>query len=362
MPEVRIKNITKTFGETVAVDHVSFTVKDGEMLTLLGPSGCGKSTTLRIIAGLEQPDTGEIWLGDKVLSSSEVGIFISPEKRGMGMVFQSYAVWPHMTVYDNVAYPLKVRRASRHDISAKVAEVLNLVGLSGLENRPGTLLSGGQQQRVALARALIFEPAVLLLDEPLSNLDAKLRERMRFELKSLQRRIGVTAVYVTHDQAEAMLLSNRIAVMNRGRIEQLDHPINIWENPKTRFVIDFIGKVNYLDGEVIEDCSSECVVRIPKANGAVIRCKAKEYTKVGTKVVLAIRSEGIRFHNSKPEKVENVWQCIVKILGYMGDRVEYEVLLGEQVLAASAPGNFRVGVGENIFAEFDAESIFVEKP
>ena len=276
---IQARNIFKTFGSLAAVDHISFDAEAGEFLTLLGPSGCGKSTTLRLIAGLEELDGGEISAGGKVLASAEKKIFTAPEKRGMGMVFQSYAVWPHMTVFENVSYPLKLRKFSRKDIKEKVTRTLELVGLQGLEDRPGTLLSGGQQQRVALARALVFEPGILLLDEPLSNLDAKLRQQMRIEFKALQQRIGVTTIYVTHDQEEAMVLSDRIAVMNAGRIEQLASPSQVYGNPQTRFVADFIGKVNYLQGKIKEMAGDRCVVGVIGTNEASISCPVKEGIK-----------------------------------------------------------------------------------
>ncbi|MFQ5825853.1 MAG: ABC transporter ATP-binding protein, partial [Dehalococcoidia bacterium] len=317
MPEVKIRNVTKTFGSVVAVDHISFDVQSGEMLTLLGPSGCGKSTTLRLIAGLEHPETGEISVGGRLLASAEMDLFVSPEKRGMGMVFQSYAVWPHMTVFDNVAYPLKLRKMPKAAIREKVKTALDLVGLQGLGERPGTLLSGGQQQRVALARALVFEPQILLLDEPLSNLDAKLREQMRIELKALQQRIGVTSIYVTHDQAEAMVLSDRLAVMNAGKIEQMAPPRQVYENPQTKFVIDFIGTVNYIPGEVVEKKGDRLVVRATKAAGAPLQCPAIEGIGIEDRVILCVRPQDIQLHQTNPRKETNVWQCTVRTAAYL---------------------------------------------
>ena len=220
MDGLSVRSVSKSFGSGRVVDGVSFDVQQGELLTLLGPSGCGKTTTLRLIAGLEQLEGGEILLGDRVLSAPERRIAVPPEKRSMGMVFQSYAVWPHMTVFQNVAFPLKMKKVPRREIGGMVSSILSTVGLAGFEDRPATMLSGGQQQRVALARALVFKPEVLLLDEPFSNLDAQLREEMRFEVKDLQQRLGLTMVFVTHDQKEAIVLSDRIIVMNHGRIEQ----------------------------------------------------------------------------------------------------------------------------------------------
>jgi iron(III) transport system ATP-binding protein len=239
-----LTNVVKRFGHLTAVDHLNLDVQEGEFLTLLGPSGCGKSTTLRLIAGLERPNEGTIKLGDRIMSSGESRVFTPPEKRGMGMVFQSYAVWPHMTVAQNVGFPLKLRRVPRAEQQERVSNALRMVGLEGLESRGATQLSGGQQQRVALARALVHNPSVLLLDEPLSNLDAKLREQMRLELRLLQRRLQITTIFVTHDQAEAMVLSDRIIVMNHGHVEQIGGPDEIYERPNTRFVMDFVGRVN----------------------------------------------------------------------------------------------------------------------
>src|SRR5215212_6030834 len=251
MQRLRVIGATKRFGEVLAVNDVSFEIEPGEVLTLLGPSGCGKTTTLRMIAGLEQGDAGEIYLGDRLLSDPGRNFFLPPEERSMGMVFQNYAVWPHMTVAENVGFPLKmagVKPAERRD---RVLATLKLVGLDGYADRPSPLLSGGQQQRVALARALVFEPEVLLLDEPLSNLDARLREELRFELKELQRRVGITTVVVTHDQKEAMVLSDRIIVMNAGRIEQVGNPIAVYQQPATPFVLEFLGATNYLGAQVV---------------------------------------------------------------------------------------------------------------
>src|ERR671919_1872380 len=238
-------------GEVVrAAQNVTFSVPDGQLFTLLGPSGCGKTTTLRSIAGLERPRQGEIAVSDRVVYSSSRGVFVAPNRRGFGMVFQSYAIWPHMNVFENTAFPLEVgdRKYSRKEIRDKVMRVLTAVQLDHLADREATKLSGGQQQRLALARALVMEPSLLLLDEPLSNLDAKLRERMRFELKRLQRELGLTTIYVTHDQSEALALSHEIAVMHEGKIIQIGKPRDIYEKPQNSFVADFVGSTNFLDG------------------------------------------------------------------------------------------------------------------
>src|SRR5436190_11700372 len=260
MALLEVVDLVKTFaaakgelrGRVFAVDHVSLEVQEGELFTLLGPSGCGKTTTLRSIAGLEIPDGGTISLGGRVLFSSTTKVKVPANQRGLGMVFQSYAIWPHMNVFENVAFPLKVlprgKRPGRSELRARVERALAVVKLEQLASRDATALSGGQQQRLALARALVMEPALLLLDEPLSNLDAKLRHLLRFELKRLQRELKITTVYVTHDQSEALALSHEIAVMKDGRIQQIGSPRDIYERPSSAFVADFVGSTNFLDG------------------------------------------------------------------------------------------------------------------
>lgn len=250
MADVRIKGVTKKFGDVTAVDKFDALIRDGEFVSILGPSGCGKTTMLRIIAGFEKATDGEIAIGETVVSKAGEGMFVPPEKRNIGMVFQSYAVWPHMNVFDNVAYPLKIKKCSKDDIKTRTERALSLVHLEDYAARFPNQLSGGQQQRVALARALVGEPGLLLLDEPLSNLDAKLRESMRFEIKELQKNLGITVIYVTHDQAEAMAMSDRIIVMNKGVVQQVDVPNKIYEEPANPTVADFIGLVNFLDAEV----------------------------------------------------------------------------------------------------------------
>ena len=248
MSVITIDHVTKSFGDVKVLKEFTEEFKDGEFITFLGPSGCGKTTMLRIIAGFEKPTTGEIRIDGKVVSSKDV--FVPPEKRGIGMVFQSYAVWPHMNVFDNVAYPLKIQKVPKAQIKEKVSEILEIVHLSQYANRMPSQLSGGQQQRVALGRALIGEPKLLLLDEPLSNLDAKLRESMRYEIKEIQRKLKITVVYVTHDQVEAMTMSDRVFVINRGVVQQVGSPIEIYRRPKNQFIADFVGKVNFIKGAV----------------------------------------------------------------------------------------------------------------
>jgi iron(III) transport system ATP-binding protein len=246
MAIVSIRALTKKFTDAAAVDDLYLEIGDGEFVSLLGPSGCGKTTTLRLLAGFLQPDAGEICVAGKVISSRSH--LVPPERRNMSMIFQSYAVWPHMTVAQNVAYGLKLKKLTRQQIEAKVTKLLGLVHLSELKDRYSSELSGGQQQRVALARALVVEPQILLMDEPLSNLDANLREEMRFEIRRLHEEFRITTVYVTHDQAEAMATSDRIAVMNGGRMVQAGRPAEIFDHPRTRFVAEFVGKANILAG------------------------------------------------------------------------------------------------------------------
>src|SRR6516225_1922492 len=246
MAIVSIRGLTKKFTGAAAVDDLDLEIGDSEFVSLLGPSGCGETTTLRLLAGFLQPDAGEIRVGDEIVSSAHR--LVPPERRNMSMIFQSYAVWPHMTVTQNVAYGLKFKKLSKHEIENKVGKLLGVVHLAELKDRYPAELSGGQQQRVALARALVVEPQILLMDEPLSNLDANLREEMRFEIRRLHEEFKITTVYVTHDQAEAMATSDRIAVMNHGRIEQVDDPHALYTRPKTRFVAGFIGRTNFIEG------------------------------------------------------------------------------------------------------------------
>src|SRR4051794_23726305 len=251
MPEIHVQSLVKQFAESRALDDVSFDVAEGELFTLLGPSGCGKSTTLMSIAGFQSPETGRIAVGDDTFFDGATGIGIPAERRNLGIVFQSYAVWPHMTVFDNLAFPLKVRRMKKSAIAARVREVLELVDLAQYERRYPHQLSGGQQQRVALGRALVYSPSVLLLDEPFSNLDAKLRERARAWVKDLQHTLGLTTIFVTHDQDEALSMSDRVLVMNGGVVQQVGTPEDVYRRPVNRFVAEFVGQVNLITGNVV---------------------------------------------------------------------------------------------------------------
>jgi len=293
MAGITIRGLSKSFGgnaEIAAVADINLDIKDNSFVTLLGPSGCGKTTTLRLIAGYIIPDQGTIEIDGRVLSSP--GAVLPPEARGMGMVFQNYAIWPHKTVYENVVFGLKLRKVKPAEARKKVADALALVNLAGLEGRYPNELSGGQQQRVALARSLVVEPDILLLDEPLSNLDAKLRERMRTELKELQRRTGITFVYVTHDQAEALALSDQIAVMQLGRLQQYGTPFEVYAHPANRMVADFMGLVNLVPGKVREARNGAGTVEV--AGGLLIAVDALDGAAAGESVDVSIRPEYVR--------------------------------------------------------------------
>jgi iron(III) transport system ATP-binding protein len=336
-------------GETVrAARDVSFEVPQGQLFTLLGPSGCGKTTTLRSIAGLERPRSGEISVGGRVVYSGSRGVFVAPNRRGFGMVFQSYAIWPHMSVFQNAAFPLEVgaRRLGRAQIRDKVMQVLAAVQLDALAEREATKLSGGQQQRLALARALAMEPQLLLLDEPLSNLDAKLRERMRFELKRLQRDLKITTVYVTHDQSEALALSHSIAVMNEGRIEQIGPPRDIYEKPRSRFVADFVGTTNFIEGEVLAGGRARTAIGDIEMEGGEARA--------GERVMLSIRPEDVELSEARPEGA-NVWQGRVDQKVFLGEFVDFQVKLADRILLSRRHPSLRTPIGDPIWVKLYPE-------
>ena len=342
-------------GEVVrAARDVSFDVPEGKLFTLLGPSGCGKTTTLRSIAGLERPKSGAIVLGGRAVYDSGRKIFIAPNERNIGMVFQSYAIWPHMTVFENAAFPLKVgrRKLDAQAIRDRVMRVLGIVAMDALAERPATNLSGGQQQRLALARALVMEPQLLLLDEPMSNLDAKLREHMRFELKRIQRETRVTTVYVTHDQAEALALSHEVAVMNEGVIMQIGSPREIYERPRSRFVADFIGRTNLLEGRVVST-SGDGHYRVGTALGE-LTASASDSLRSGDAVTLSIRPEDIALSEARPDG-PNVCAGTVSTKVFLGDFADFQVSVGAQLVLARAHTSLRTRVGEPIFLSISTE-------
>jgi iron(III) transport system ATP-binding protein len=333
MPDVVVTNLHKEFGGNTVLHDVSFTIKDGEFFTLLGPSGCGKSTTLSCLAGLEKPTSGGITVGDTVFVDDSSKKFVPPEERDLGMVFQSYALWPHMTLAQNLAMPLNIRKVSKSDQQSLIYDALDKVGMAHLMKRYPHQLSGGQQQRVALARALVYSPKVLLLDEPLSNLDAKLREQARVWLKRLQSELGITTVYVTHDQEEALAMSDRIAVMSAGHMLQVGPPHEIYERPATAEVAAFIGRSNFLDGEVVSVAGSTAKVRLDE-RGEVVGVRAGGGFGAGDQVTLAFRPERVRLAGEREAVEDNAIVLPVDILttSYVGSRYEYDLKYGNRNL------------------------------
>lgn len=320
MVTVRLEDVTKRFGEVVVVDQVDLLVNDGEFFTLLGPSGCGKTTTLRIVAGFYRPDQGNLYFDNELMNE------VPPFKRNTGMVFQTYALWPHMNIFDNVAYGLTVREVPKETTKKRVAQALQLVGLEGFERRLPSELSGGQQQRVALARALVIEPKVLLLDEPLSNLDAKLRVQTRVEITRLQKKLGITTIYVTHDQEEALCISDRIAVMNKGLIQQVASPRVIYEQPENQFVADFIGVANFVDGTLVELDRKSKIVIVETEDGTRFEVIQDADIPVGADVLLSFRPEAVEIEDSmNAAKSKNTIEGKVRLASYLGDMVRYEV-------------------------------------
>jgi iron(III) transport system ATP-binding protein len=347
MKHITISRLDKYFGPVQVLKNVNLEVEEKEFVTLLGPSGCGKTTTLRLLAGFLVPDGGEIRVAGQLLSSPQTTV--PPERRKMGMVFQNYAVWPHMTVFENVAFGLRLARLQRREIRERVERVLSAVGLGGLEGRHPGQLSGGQQQRVALARSLVVEPSILLLDEPLSNLDAKLRERMRTELKDLQRRTGITFVYVTHDQAEAMALSDRIAVFHAGRMQQYGSPREVYERPANLFVADFMGLVNKLPAEVLEVDGAVARVRVgPHVMTASI--SAQDAIAPGPAVV-AVRPESVRILPGPSDVGPNIFEGTLVEATFLGNLVDYQVDMGGVPLRVQADRHTIREVGSRLFVE-----------
>ena len=337
-----------------AAQDVSFEVPEGKLFTLLGPSGCGKTTTLRSIAGLERPTSGEIEVGGRTVYSSSRGIFVAPNKRNFGMVFQSYAIWPHMNVFQNVAFPLEVRKLARKEIRERVMRVLTAVQLDHLVDREATKLSGGQQQRLALARALVMEPQLLLLDEPLSNLDAKLRDRMRTELKRLQRDLNLTTVYVTHDQSEALALSHEIAVMSDGFVVQVGTPRQIYETPHNQFVADFVGTTNFIGGTVSSVDGGRCVVSSALGD---LKAHAGEGVLKNSTVILSVRPEDVELTEIEPPAADgdNICRAIVHSKDFLGEYLDFHVKVGDVVLQARAHPSLRTPTGEAIYLRIKAE-------
>lgn len=345
MDRIVLKNVKKVFttkglGSVVAVDNLNLNVKEGELLSLLGPSGCGKTTTLRMIAGFEDLTTGEIWIDDKPVSIKDKNLYVPPENRGLGMVFQAFAVWPHLNIFENVAFPLKVKKMNRSDIEKKVKSALKHTKLSGLENSYPSDLSGGQLQRIALARAIVIQPKVMLLDEPLSNLDPKLRESMRFEIKELQERFNFTVVFVTHDQAEAMAISDRMVVMDMGKIVQVDTPKGLYTNPKNKFVYRFLGLSNFIDVEL-----SDGKVYPKDSRGQAIPCDIPaDFTERSATIATRPNEIEINRKNGYKTKVEK------RI--FLPNYIEYRVKVGNQEVRIQTPHQNEYQIGETCFINF----------
>jgi iron(III) transport system ATP-binding protein len=350
MAEIRLADIRKRFRSVTALQAINLTVRNGELLALLGPSGCGKTTTLQILAGFLAPDGGEVWADDRLLSSPR-GV-IPPEHRRMSLVFQSYALWPHMTVFQNVAFGLEMHRLPPGQIARRVTRILEVVGLAGFDARYPHELSGGQQQRVALARALVVEPDTLLLDEPLSNLDANLREQMRFEIRRIHEETRITTIYVTHDQAEAMVIADRIAVMNVGRIEQIGPPRAIYEAPQSRFVASFIGQANCLPGRLVESGRIRCGdLEFQMADASAFR--------PGDEVVLCIRPHAVRVHGTAPYPPAGGNTIAGRLVqhAYLGDQQDLRIRLpGGLLIRAFTSSRRSFQLTEQVLVELPAEA------
>lgn len=345
--QLELQNVFKLFGSVKAVDDVSLNIEHGEFLTLLGPSGSGKTTTLNMIAGFEIPTSGDILLEKEDITT------VAPNRRGIGMVFQNYALFPHMTVYENIAFPLKMRKVASDKIRTRTAEALELVKLPGFETRYPNQLSGGQQQRIALARALVFQPKILLMDEPLGALDKKLRDHMRLEIKHLQESLNITVIYVTHDQEEALTMSDRIAIMNNGRIVQLDTPVELYESPVNLFVADFIGESNFMQGRVAETNGDSAAIETEEGLKFWVRRPTRMET--GEEISVAIRPEKIQVLASRqegPEEIVNRFSGRIEEIVYLGEAKIYRVNLAPNIVidakVQSGPGAQKYEVGDQI--------------
>jgi ABC-type Fe3+/spermidine/putrescine transport system ATPase subunit len=355
---ITVEDLCIRYGGVTAVENVSFTAGRGQQLTLLGPSGCGKTTTLRAVAGLERPTSGRITVLGKAMFDSARGIDVPAEQRGMSMVFQSYAIWPHMTVFDNVAYGLRVRKEGGAALHEKVMAALDLVKMSAFAKRNASQLSGGQQQRVALARAFAFSPSVLLFDEPLSNLDAKLRAEMRIELRELQRRLGVTSLYVTHDLEEALAMSDRIVVMRTGKIEQIGTASDIYDRPRTAFVADFVGSANLVAGRPIERAASSGRIAVD-VGGAVLQGVTLG-RRVGDEVTLSLRTVHLRLHKTSPSPDHgNVWPVTISKSVFLGDLTQVHVIWSGRELVVRESIPHRYAANQSAFLTIAPENCVV---
>jgi len=365
MAEVKLINVWKKFGEVVAVQDMNIHIKDGEFMILLGPSGCGKTTTLRMIAGLEEPTKGQIYVGNKLVADPEKGVFVPPKDRDIAMVFQSYALYPHMTVYNNIAFPLKLRKVPKQEIDKRVREVAEMLGLTELLKRKPRELSGGQRQRVALGRAIVRKPQVFLMDEPLSNLDAKLRVKMRAELKKLQRQLGVTTIYVTHDQVEAMTMGDRIAVINQGVLQQVGTPDEVYNKPANVFVGGFIGSpaMNFLDASIVEDEGGVWVdfgefrLKLLEDQAEVLR----ELNYIGKKVIFGIRPEDIYDAMFAQVKIpgENMVKAVVDIVENLGSERIVHLRVEGITFVGAFHAESRIKEGQEVDVVFDMRQVHI---
>jgi iron(III) transport system ATP-binding protein len=355
MSKVVLKGLSKSFGDVNVVNNIDLEINDHEFLSFLGPSGCGKTTTLRMIAGFDMPTTGEIFIGERLVSSVGKKIFVPPEERNVGMVFQNYAVWPHMDVFKNVAYPLKIKKTGADEMKERVMKVLSMVKLTGMEKRYPHQLSGGQQQRVALARALVMEPDVMLLDEPLSNLDAKLREEMRFEIKDIQRRIGVTIIYVTHDQAEAMAMSDRILLLHNARVQQLGTPRDLYERPENQFVADFIGLINFLKIDVVDrdGRTTASFTASPETPPFEVNLENTGKSNEGG-FVFAVRPENVKLVSPDSSSIRG--KVTKKV--YLGNILDYRVALGKEEIRVEASSGEEFQPGQTVGLRFESYVLF----
>ncbi len=356
MARIVLKEILKKYGKVVAANIPYLEIKDGEFFGLLGPSGSGKTTTLRIIAGLTKPDKGRVFIGEEDITN------VPPEKRNLGMVFQSWALFPHLTVFENIAFGLRLRKLPEDEIRKRVKWAAELLQISELLNRYPHQLSGGQQQRAAVARAIVLYPRALLFDEPLSNLDAKLREQVRFELRKLQKELKITAVYVTHDQAEAFAICDRIAIMNKGKIQQIGTPEEIYNKPETRFVAEFIGITRFIEGEVEEIVDeSRGLVRVVTEDGLEVFSWANlDKIGKGTKVYVAIRPDFISLASSESNG-PNVFKAVVEMATYVGDVMDYEIKIGKWRLRFKTPPTYRFPPGQEIYVKLHEEKLIAIK-
>ena len=353
MPEIRLEHVSKRFDKFVAVDDLNLHINEHDFITLLGPSGCGKTTTLRMIAGLETPTEGRITIGDKVVFDAETGVNISPAKRDIGFLFQNYALWPHMTVYDNIAFGLENLKWKKDDIKARVDEMLRMLKIEEFVARYPAELSGGQQQRVAIARTLAPKPQVLFMDEPLSNLDAKLRVQMRTEIRRIQQEVGITAIYVTHDQSEAMAISDKIIIMDKGVVAQMGTPHEIYYHPVNEFVADFIGEANFLHGPMLGEDSGYAVLDI---EGNKTRVELSPKMKVGENYTVVLRPEAASLADERGLPCKVVLSC------FMGSYQNYHVKVGDTLvkLEEHNPKNKKIyNVGDSCHLVFDAASVHV---